>query len=105
MKAGYQNAIIEFPLDSGRGVDGTQIKASEQVIVHKEYDDPLNARRLQTSSVYRIKGGNRIADKHEFERSFKNESRVSFDKIQESLGTRGDEESGRGSIMTFKESQ
>ena len=73
LKAQDEKAIVEFPLESvrdGDSIDDTEYpgpKTSQQVIVHKEYQDNANNKTLRSTHTYRLTKQGTVNDPFEVE--------------------------------------
>ena len=83
IKAHDEKAVVEFPLDSVReendnfdeferevGTDELAFpgpRTSNQVIVHKQYQDNVVNKTLRTTQAYRLTGHDSVTDPYEIE--------------------------------------
>lgn len=68
MLSSKDNALVEMPLESNayktgnKRKDQGRITESMQVLVHQEYDDRLNSKRIRSVQSYRVIDGDRLSD-------------------------------------------
>lgn len=56
MKSDHHKALVEVPLDN-----------SNQIIVHREYEDQERNRLIRNIQTYKVKEGTRLTNLHEVE--------------------------------------